>query len=117
MTSVYLVSSGLGLFHYLVLAFAQSVPDVLLATMWKTVADRVILPAKTILDVDALPNLDHVTGLFIHRTITAVGGIIGPIVVAAILTAFGGLDTAESYQPLFLFQGVMNGVIVLLLAS
>ncbi len=115
MTTVYQVSSGLGLFHYLALAFAQSVPGVLLATVWKTLTDRVILPAKTILDVDALPNLDRVTGLSIHRTITAIGGVIGPILVAAILTAFGGLDTAESYRPLFLFQGIMTGVIVLLL--
>ena len=115
MTTVYLMSSGLGIFHYLALAFAQSVPGVLLATMWKTLTDRVILPAKTILDVDALPNVDRVIGLSIHRTITAIGGIIGPILVATILSSFGGLETAESYRPLFLFQGIMNGVIVLLL--
>lgn len=115
MKRMYLTSSGFGLFHYLALAIAQSVPGVLIVTAWKTITDRLTLPAKTILDIDALPNRDRVTGLSVHRTITALGGVIGPIIVAYVLTASGGLDNVDSYRHLFLFQWIMNGGILLIL--
>jgi MFS family permease len=73
------------------------------------------MPAKTVLDIDSLSNYDRVRGLSIHRTITAVGGIGGPIIAAIILTSFGGLDNVDSFRFLFLFQFAINVVIFLIL--
>jgi MFS family permease len=73
------------------------------------------MPAKTILDIDSLSNIDRVRGLSVHRTITAVGGIGGPIFAAYILTSFGGLNNVDSFRYLFLFQFVINAVIFLVM--
>ncbi len=115
MKRMYLTSSGLGLFHYLGLALTHSAPGFLIVTVWKTITDQLTLPAKTILDIDTLQNRDRVIGLSIHRTITALGGVVGPIITAYILTTSGGLDNVDSYRPLFLFQWIMNGILLLIL--
>ncbi len=112
---LYVASSGLGVFNFLGMAVSQSWPVFTLVTLWRTITDRLNFPAKTILDIDSLSNVDRVRGLSLHRTLTAIGGIGGPLIAAYILTAFGGLDTAESFRVLFLFQFGINAVVFLIL--
>ncbi len=100
----FVLSSGLGLLNYLALAFAGNWITFVIISVWRTAADWLSTLSKTILDVDSLSNRERVQGLSIHRTITAIGGVIGPLVTAFIVTYYGGLSHAESYRPLFLFQ-------------
>ena len=112
---IYVASSGLGIINYLAMALASSWPLFTVVNFWRTITDRLNMPAKTILDIDSLSNEDRVRGLSVHRTITAVGGIGGPIFAAYILTSFGGLNNVESFRYLFLFQFVINAVIFLIM--
>jgi MFS family permease len=86
---MYVLSSGLGIINYLAMALTSSWPIYTVVNFWRTITDRLNMPAKTILDIDSLSNIDRVRGLSVHRTITAVGGIGGPIIAAYILTSFG----------------------------
>ena len=112
---IYVASSGFGIINYLAMALASSWPLFTVVNFWRTVTDRLNMPAKTILDIDSLSNEDRVRGLSVHRTITAVGGIGGPIFAAYILTSFGGLNNVDSFRYLFLFQFVINAVIFLIM--
>ena len=112
---MYVASSGLGFINYLAMALASSWPIFAVVNFWRTITDRLNMPAKTILDIDSLSNVDRVRGLSVHRTITAVGGIGGPIFAAYILTSFGGLNNVDSFRYLFLFQFVINAVILMIL--
>lgn len=112
---LYVASSGLGVFNFLGMAVSKSWPVFTLVTLWRTITDRLNFPAKTILDIDSLSNVDRVRGLSLHRTITAIGGIGGPLIAAYILTSCGGLETAESFRGLFLFQFGINVVVFLVL--
>jgi MFS family permease len=112
---MYVASSCFGIFNYLAMALASSWPIFTIVSLWRTITDRLNMPAKTILDIDSLSNEDRVRGLSIHRTITAVGGIGGPIFAAYILTYFGGLNNVDSFRYLFFFQFVINAVIFLIL--
>lgn len=112
---MYVTSSGLGFINYLAMALASSWPIFAVVNFWRTITDRLNMPAKTILDIDSLSNVDRVRGLSVHLTITAVGGIGGPIFAAYILTSFGGLNNVDSFRYLFLFQFVINAVIFLIL--
>jgi MFS family permease len=112
---IYVASSGLGLINYLAMALAGSWPIFTVVNFWRTITDRLNMPAKTILDIDSLSNEDRVRGLSLHRTITAVGGIGGPIIAAYILTSFGGLNNVDSFRYLFLFQFVINAVVFIIL--
>lgn len=112
---IYVASSGLGLINYLAMALTSSWPLFTVVNFWRTITDRLNMPAKTILDIDSLSNEDRVRGLSLHRTITAVGGIGGPIIAAYILTSFGGLNNVDSFRSLFLFQFVINAVVFVIL--
>ncbi|MCW4037835.1 MAG: MFS transporter [Candidatus Bathyarchaeota archaeon] len=112
---IYVASSGLGLINYLAMALTSSWPLFTVVNLWRTITDRLNMPAKTILDIDSLSNEDRVRGLSLHRTITAVGGIGGPIIAAYILTSFGGLNNVDSFRSLFLFQFVINAVVFVIL--
>jgi len=112
---MYFLSSGLGIINYLAMALTSSWPIYTVVNFWRTITDRLNMPAKTILDIDSLSNIDRVRGLSVHRTITAVGGIGGPIFAAYILTFFGGLNNVDSFRYLFLFQFVINAVIFLVM--
>lgn len=112
---LYVASSGLGIINYLAMALASSWPLFTVVNVWRTITDRLNMPAKTILDIDSLSNEDRVRGLSLHRTITAVGGIGGPIIAAYILTAYGGLNNVDSFRFLFLFQFVINAVVFIIL--
>ena len=112
---MYVLSSGLGIINYLAMALTSSWPIYTVVNFWRTITDRLNMPAKTILDIDSLSNIDRVRGLSVHRTITAVGGIGGPIFAAYILTFFGGLNNVDSFRYLFLFQFVINAVIFLVM--
>jgi MFS family permease len=112
---LYVASSGLGVFNFLAMAVSGSWPVFTLVNLWRTITDRLNVPAKTILDIDSLSNADRVSGLSLHRTITAVGGVGGPLIAAYLLTSFGGLDTVESFRFFFLFQFAINAVVFLVL--
>lgn len=112
---IYVASSGLGLINYLAMALTSSWPFFTVVNFWRTITDRLNMPAKTILDIDSLSNEDRVRGLSLHRTITAVGGIGGPIIAAYIITSFGGLSNVDSFRSLFLFQFVINAVVFVIL--
>jgi len=82
---MYVLSSGLGIINYLAMALTSSWLICTVVNFWRTITDRLNMPAKTILDIESLSNIDRVRGLSVHRTITAVGGISGPIFAAYIL--------------------------------
>ena len=110
----YVLSSGLGLFNCLALALTMNWPAFVIVSMWRTATDWLSTLAKTILDVDSLRNTERVLGMSIHRTITAVGGVIGPLVAAYIITYSGGLVHADSFRPLFVFQFLVSLVVFVL---
>jgi MFS family permease len=115
MKKMYIASLSLGLFNYLGLALTQNRLVFLLINVWRTITEGLNTPAKTIINIDSVSNTTRVTGLSIHRTITAVGGIVGPMITAYVLTYYGGLGDADSFRPLFIYQFVINIVVFVIL--
>jgi MFS family permease len=107
MKRLYLVGRVLYFPTMLMRFLATTWPFCLLINVWETICMRVLGPASQILFIGSLGNEDRVKGLSLHRTITSVAGILSPMIVAFVISSFGGLESADSIRPLFLLQFVV----------
>jgi MFS family permease len=108
-----LISLPLLLMRYL----SQTWPFAYLVGIWQAICQRATDPARQIMWIGTLRNRDRVTGLSLHRTLTSIAGIIGPLITASIITYFGGLETAEGIRPLFLIQFIASLIVFLFVAT
>ncbi len=77
---------------------------------------RITTPTANIINIASLTNQDRVRGLVMRRTITAAIGLVAPLVAAYAVTYFGGLESVESFRPLFMIQFVVSLFVFALLA-
>jgi MFS family permease len=110
----YIASLGLGLVFYPVLVLTRNWQLFMWVSLWLAITSMLILPARRIIDIDSLSNKDRVQGLSIHRMITAIGGTVGPLIAAYIITYFGGVGYADSYRPLWIFWSV-NSIVIFII--
>lgn len=112
---LYLLSFALGLPNLLLLALAPNWYVFLIIMLWQTLVLTIQMPAKTIIDIDAISDEDRVVGLSIHRMITAIAGVGSPLILAYIINYYGGLDLANAIRPVFLLQFASEIVIFIVL--
>ena len=112
---LFLTSFVLGLPAQLLMAYAPDWTVFLFVMLYYTVTLSVLLPNQLIIDIDSMTDEDRVTGLSLHRTITAVAGVASPLMLAFIIDRFGGLDTAEGIRPIFIVQFVADVLIFIIL--
>lgn len=79
-----------------------------------TVALSIQYPAQLIIDIDSMDDVNRVSGLGFHRTITAIAGVSSPMLIAYAVNYFGGLESADSIRPLFLLFFAADLVILYL---
>ena len=92
-------------------------PFCVLISVYETITMRLMTPASDIISIKSLSNQDRVRGLSIHRLVTSLAGIIGPLILALIVTYFGGLDSADGIRPLFLLQFLFGICVFALMAT
>lgn len=112
---LYLVSFAIGLPAQLLIAYSPSWMVFLMIMLYYTITLTVLLPNQLIIDIDSITNEDRVTGLSIHRTITAATGVASPLMLAYIVDRFGGLETARGIRPVFIVQFVADILIFIIL--
>ena len=108
-----LISLPLLLMQYL----AQTWPFAILVGIWQAICQRATDPARQVLWINTLGNKDRVTGLSFHRMLTSIAGMAGPLLIAYIITYFGGVETAEGIRPLFLIQFAASLVVFLFVGT
>jgi MFS family permease len=96
---------------------ATSWPFCLLIRAYETISRRLMDPASEIISIKSISNKDRVKGLSIQRLVTSIAGMIGPLILALIVTYFGGLDSADGIRPLFLIQFLLGIFVFALLAT
>jgi MFS family permease len=96
---------------------ATTWPFCILIGAYETISRRLMDPASEIISIQSLSNTDRVKGLSLHRLVTSIAGMIGPIILAFFVTYFGGLDSADGIRPLFLIQFVLGIFVFALLAT
>ena len=118
MKRLYIFGRGLYIPTMLMRFFATTWPFCLLINVWQTICMRILGPASQIITIGSLRNEDRVTGLSLNRTIASVAGIISPMIVAFVISYFGGLESANGIRPLFLLQFIVwLGTSILLLTQ
>ncbi|MCK5403195.1 MFS transporter, partial [Candidatus Bathyarchaeota archaeon] len=85
--------------------------------VYETISMRLMGPASEIISIKSLSNKDRVKGLSIQRMVTSIAGMIGPMILALIVTYFGGLDSADGIRPLFFIQFILGIFVFALLAT
>jgi MFS family permease len=85
--------------------------------VYETISMRLMGPASEIISIKSLSNKDRVKGLSIQRMVTSIAGMIGPMILALIVTYFGGLDSADGIRPLFLIQFLLGIFVFALLTT
>jgi MFS family permease len=96
---------------------AMSWPFCALISVWETTSMRLMGPTSEIISIKSLSNKDRVKGLSIQRMVTSIAGMISPMILALIITYFGGLDSADGIRPLFLIQFLLGIFVFVLLAT
>jgi MFS family permease len=92
-------------------------PFCVLISAYETITMRLMTPASDIISIKSLSNQDRVRGLSIHRLVTSLAGIIGPLILALIVTYFGGLDSVDGIRPLFFIQFLLGICVFVLMAT
>lgn len=107
MRRLYVLSFAVGLPTFLVLYFTNHWTVYLAIMLLYTASLSIKFPSQLIINIDSLKDENRVTGLGLHRTITAMAGVASPMLIALLVSYFGGLESADSIRPLFLiFFGV-----------
>ena len=102
----------------LVYAAAQSWQVFIITAIWSALIGRVTMPVENIVYIDSLRNQDRVTGIAVQRTITSAVGLFSPLLVAYLVTIFGGLDNApSSLRPLYLVEFSVGLTVLILLVT
>jgi len=96
---------------------ATTWPFCVLIGVYETISTKLMGPASEIISIKSLSNKDRVKGLSIQRMLTSIAGMIGPMVLALIVTYFGGLDSADGIRPLFFIQFILGIFVFALLAT
>jgi len=80
--------------------------------MFYTGSLSIRFPSQLIMNIDSMEDSSRVSGLGFYRMITAIAGVASPIIIAYAVDFFGGLDSADSIRPLFLFFFAVDVVIL-----
>ena len=112
---LYLASFAVGLPAQLLMAYSTNWAIFLLAILYYTVSLTILLPNQLIMDIDSMTDEDRVTGLSVHRAITAAAGVASPLMLAYIIDRFGGLETARGIRPVFIVHLVADVLIFIIL--
>ena len=114
-SSLYITSFALGLPAHLLMAYSPSWIVFFVVMLYYAVILTIIVPCQLIVDIDSMTDLERVSGLSIHRTITAVAGVASPLILAYIIDRFGGLETAKGIRPVFIINFIADMIIFLIL--
>ncbi len=109
---IYFASFALSLPALLALFFTTDWRMYLAVMMLYAVGVSFQFPSQLIMDIDSMEDSSRVSGLGLHRTITAIAGVASPIIIAYAVNFFGGLDSADSIRPLFLIFLAVDIVIL-----
>ncbi len=112
---LYLASFAMGLPAQLLIAYSPTWTIFLIVMLYYTITLTVLLPNQLITDIDSITDADRVTGLSVHRTITAAAGVASPLMLAYVIDRCGGLETARGIRPVFLVQFVADLLIFIIL--
>jgi len=117
--SLYIIGRLISLPLLLMQFLSQTWPFAIFVGIWQAICQRATDPARQVLWINTLGNKDRVTGLSFHRMLTSIAGMAGPLIIAGILTYFGGqnLDTADGIRPLFLVQFAASLIVFLFVAT
>jgi len=111
---LYFASFALSLPALLALYFTTDWRMYLAVMMLYAVSISIQFPSQFIMDIDSMEDSSRVSGLGVHRTITAIAGVASPMVIAYAINFFGGLDSADSIRPLFLIFFAADVVILII---
>jgi len=111
---LYFASFALSLPALLALYFTRDWRMYLAVMMLYAVSISIQYPSQLIMDIDSMEDASRVSGLGLHRTITAIAGVASPMVIAHAINYFGGLDSADSIRPLFLIFFAADTVILII---
>jgi len=114
---LYLVGRFLMLPVNLVKALAGSFQVYFVARIWEVMTWRILMPTSSIISISSITNRDRVRGMAVGRTITSAIGLVAPLLAAYAVVRFGGLESVDSFRPLFLIQFAVSLVIFVLLAT
>jgi MFS family permease len=98
-------------------ALAWSFRVYFLARIWEVITFRVLMPTSSIISISSISNRERVRGWALRRTATSAVGLVAPILSAYAVVRFGGLESVDSFRPLFLIQFAVGIVVFLLLAT
>ena len=112
---LYFASFALSLPALLALYFTSDWRVYLLVMIFYTVSLSIRFPSQLIMNIDSMDDASRVSGLGVHRTVTAIAGVASPMIIAYAVDHFGGLDSAEGIRPLFLFFFAVDLVILYIL--
>ena len=114
---LYIIGRFLHLPGNLIKAFAQNFTQYMGARVWEVSSFRISMPASSIISISAISNKDRVKGMVFSRTLASAAGLVAPIIAAFLITQIGGLDSADSYRPLFQIQFVVSIIVFIILAT
>ena len=109
---IYFISFTLSLPAFIGLYFAGNWLTYLAMMLVYTAALSIQFPSQMIIDIDSMEDTTRVSGLGFHRTITALAGVVSPMLIALAINYFGGLDSADNIRPLFLLFFLADIVIL-----
>ena len=117
MKRLYIAGRALSLPIFLMRFLARTWPFANMIGIYQAISQRIMGPASQIIWIDTLRDENRVTGLSFHRMITSTAGIAAPLITAAIITYFGGLDSADNIRPLFFIQFIVSIFTFIFLAT
>jgi len=114
---LYIIGRFLQLPVNLIKAFSTNVSMYMASRVWSVATFRLTMPSANIISIAAIKNKDRVRAMVTSRTITSAVGLIAPLLAAWLITYLGGLESVDSYRPLFIIQFVVSLVTFIVLAT
>jgi len=114
---LYIIGRFLQLPVNLIKAFSTNFYMYMVSRVWNVATFRLTMPSANVISIAAIKNKDRVRGMVTSRTITSAVGLVAPLLAAFLITSLGGLDSVESYRPLFLVQFIVSIVTFIILAT
>lgn len=111
-----LFGAGLTLVAPVIYAFARDWQMVILAVILFTAAMRLSWSTSSIVTVNALGERDRATGMGVSATLSALVGILAPIIAAFIVTHFGGINV-RGIRPLYYIWFIGGFLVFVLLVT
>ena len=114
---LYIIGRFLQLPVNLIKSFSTNFYMYMVSRVWNVATFRLTMPSANVISIAAIKNKDRVRGMVTSRTITSAVGLVAPLLAAFLITSLGGLDSVDSYRPLFLVQFIVSLVTFIILAT